>query len=79
LAKASSGTVAPPAVGTCRLWSVSTQVPTAGGATVPLLAFAKIHYDLEQPIVWRRDRMTAAPAPAPGRPRRRGRSRRGPG
>jgi multidrug efflux pump subunit AcrB len=24
---------------------------------VPLLAFAKIHYDLEQPIVWRRDRM----------------------
>ncbi len=35
----------------------SLQVPTAGGATVPLLAFAKIHYDLEQPIVWRRDRM----------------------
>ncbi|KMO15030.1 efflux RND transporter permease subunit [Methylobacterium platani] len=35
----------------------SLQVPTAGGATVPLLAFAKIHSDLEQPIVWRRDRM----------------------
>jgi multidrug efflux pump subunit AcrB len=35
----------------------SLQVPTAAGATVPLLAFAKIHYDLEQPIVWRRDRM----------------------
>lgn len=35
----------------------SLQVPTAGGATVPLLAFARIHYDLEQPIVWRRDRM----------------------
>ncbi len=32
-------------------------MPTAGGATVPLLAFARIHYDLEQPIVWRRDRM----------------------
>ncbi|WP_298956792.1 efflux RND transporter permease subunit [uncultured Methylobacterium sp.] len=33
------------------------QVPLANGSTVPLLAFARIHYDLEQPIVWRRDRM----------------------
>ncbi|TGE01740.1 efflux RND transporter permease subunit [Methylobacterium nonmethylotrophicum] len=35
----------------------SLQIATSGGATVPLLAFARIHYDLEQPIVWRRDRM----------------------
>ena len=34
----------------------SLQVPVASGATVPLLAFARIGYDLEQPIVWRRDR-----------------------
>ncbi|WP_018262397.1 efflux RND transporter permease subunit [Methylobacterium sp. WSM2598] len=34
----------------------SLQVPLANGATVPLLAFARIGYDLEQPIVWRRDR-----------------------
>jgi multidrug efflux pump len=32
------------------------QVPAQGGATVPLLSFAKIRYELEQPIVWRRDR-----------------------
>jgi multidrug efflux pump len=32
------------------------QVPAQGGTTVPLLSFAKIRYDLEQPIVWRRDR-----------------------
>jgi len=34
----------------------SLQVPLANGTTVPVLAFARIHYDLEQPIVWRRDR-----------------------
>jgi multidrug efflux pump len=34
----------------------SLQVPVANGATVPLLAFARIGYELEQPIVWRRDR-----------------------
>ena len=33
------------------------QVPTSGGKVVPLLAFATLHYDLEQPIVWRRDRL----------------------
>ncbi len=35
----------------------SLQVPLASGASVPLLAFATIGYDLEQPIVWRRDRL----------------------
>ncbi|UMY16586.1 efflux RND transporter permease subunit [Methylobacterium organophilum] len=35
----------------------SLQVPLSNGATVPLLAFARLHYDLEQPIVWRRDRL----------------------
>ncbi|GJE60478.1 efflux RND transporter permease subunit [Methylobacterium trifolii] len=35
----------------------SLQVSLANGAVVPLLAFAKIGYDLEQPIVWRRDRV----------------------
>jgi multidrug efflux pump len=34
----------------------SLQVGLANGAVVPLLAFARIGYDLEQPIVWRRDR-----------------------
>ena len=32
------------------------QVPAQNGTTVPLLSFAKIRYDLEQPIIWRRDR-----------------------
>ncbi len=32
------------------------QLPAQGGATVPLLSFAKIRYELEQPIVWRRNR-----------------------
>ncbi|TXM67693.1 efflux RND transporter permease subunit [Methylobacterium sp. WL120] len=35
----------------------SLQVPLPNGSTVSLLAFAKIRYDLEQPIVWRRDRL----------------------
>lgn len=35
----------------------SLQVTLANGTAVPLLAFAKIDYDLEQPIVWRRDRV----------------------
>ena len=34
----------------------SLQVPTNGGKVVPLLSFAKVGYDLEQPIIWRRDR-----------------------
>ena len=34
----------------------SLQVSLSNGAVVPLLSFAKIDYDLEQPIVWRRDR-----------------------
>jgi multidrug efflux pump subunit AcrB len=32
------------------------QVQTAAGVAVPLSSFANIHYGLEQPIVWRRDR-----------------------
>ncbi len=35
----------------------SLQVTLSNGSVVPLLAFAKIDYDLEQPIVWRRDRV----------------------
>ncbi len=35
----------------------SLQVTLANGTAVPLLAFAKIDYDLEQPIVWRRNRV----------------------
>jgi multidrug efflux pump len=34
------------------------------GNTVPLLAFARIRYDIEQAIVWRRDRLpTIIPQP----------------
>ncbi len=33
------------------------QVPASNGAAVPLLAFASLSYDVEQPIVWRRDRL----------------------
>jgi multidrug efflux pump subunit AcrB len=32
------------------------QVPTSSGHTIPLAAFATIGYELEQPLVWRRDR-----------------------
>ena len=35
----------------------SLQVGLPSGAMVPLLAFARIGYDLEQPIVWRRNRL----------------------
>ena len=35
----------------------SLQVTLSNGSVVPILAFAKIDYDLEQPIVWRRDRV----------------------
>ncbi len=35
----------------------SLQVPLSNGRVVPLLAFARVDYDLEQPIVWRRDRL----------------------
>jgi multidrug efflux pump subunit AcrB len=34
----------------------SLQIATKSGAMVPLLSFASIGYDLEQPIIWRRDR-----------------------
>jgi multidrug efflux pump len=34
----------------------SLQVPTSSGSVAPILAFATIHYGLEQPIIWRRDR-----------------------
>ena len=33
------------------------QVALSNGRIVPLLAFARVGYDLEQPIVWRRDRL----------------------
>ncbi len=33
------------------------QVGLANGRIVPLLAFARVTYDIEQPIVWRRDRL----------------------
>ncbi|KQP50241.1 MULTISPECIES: efflux RND transporter permease subunit [unclassified Methylobacterium] len=35
----------------------SLQVALANGSVVPILAFATISYELEQPIVWRRDRI----------------------
>ena len=35
----------------------SLQIPTSNGKVVPLLSFATLRYDLEQPIVWRRDRL----------------------
>lgn len=35
----------------------SLQLSTSSGSVVPLLAFATLRYDLEQPIVWRRDRL----------------------
>ena len=35
----------------------SLQLSTSKGAVVPLLAFATLRYDIEQPIVWRRNRL----------------------
>ena len=35
----------------------SLQIPTSSGQVVPLLSFATLRYELEQPIVWRRDRL----------------------
>jgi multidrug efflux pump subunit AcrB len=32
------------------------QIVTPGGSSIPLLAFATVRYELEQPLVWRRDR-----------------------
>jgi multidrug efflux pump subunit AcrB len=32
------------------------QIVTPSGASIPLLAFANVRYELEQPLVWRRDR-----------------------
>ncbi|MFS2156697.1 efflux RND transporter permease subunit [Pseudomonas sp. Pseusp122] len=32
------------------------QIVTPGGTSIPLLAFATVGYELEQPLVWRRDR-----------------------
>lgn len=32
------------------------QIVNAGGTAIPLLAFASIRYELEQPLIWRRDR-----------------------
>ncbi|MCJ2107729.1 efflux RND transporter permease subunit [Methylobacterium sp. E-041] len=43
----------------------SLQVTLANGSVVPLLAFARIAYDLEQPIVWRRDRVATLTVRAP--------------
>jgi multidrug efflux pump subunit AcrB len=45
------------------------QVPVAGGRSVALSQFARIVYDQEQPLVWRRDRvptLTVLAAVAPG-------------
>jgi multidrug efflux pump subunit AcrB len=33
------------------------QIALSNGRVVPLLAFARLGYDIEQPIVWRRDRL----------------------
>ena len=35
----------------------SLQIPTGSGSVVPLLSFATLRPELEQPIVWRRDRI----------------------
>ena len=35
----------------------SLQIGLSNGSVVPVLAFARLDYDLEQPIVWRRDRL----------------------
>ena len=32
------------------------QIVTPGGTSIPLLAFATVRYEMEQPLVWRRDR-----------------------
>ncbi|MDY7562390.1 efflux RND transporter permease subunit [Pseudomonas sp. 10B1] len=32
------------------------QIVTSSGTSIPLLAFASVRYELEQPLVWRRDR-----------------------
>ena len=32
------------------------QIVNQGGVSIPLLAFANVRYELEQPLVWRRDR-----------------------
>nr|WP_180203788.1 efflux RND transporter permease subunit [Pseudomonas sp. SbOxS1]NYU03534.1 efflux RND transporter permease subunit [Pseudomonas sp. SbOxS1] len=32
------------------------QILSPGGTSIPLLAFASVRYELEQPLVWRRDR-----------------------
>jgi multidrug efflux pump subunit AcrB len=34
------------------------QVPVNGNESVPLAAIADIHYELEQPVIWRRDRIS---------------------
>ncbi|PMX00247.1 ACR family transporter [Pseudomonas sp. FW215-R2] len=33
------------------------QIVTPNGTSIPLLAFATVRYELEQPLVWRRDRL----------------------
>lgn len=35
----------------------SLQIPVPGGTSVPLMAFATLSYEQEQPLVWRRDRL----------------------
>jgi len=35
------------------------QIVTPSGTSIPLLAFATVRYELEQPLVWRRDRKPA--------------------
>ena len=41
------------------------QIPTSTGNIVPLLSFATLRYEMEQPIVWRRDRLPTITIRAP--------------
>jgi multidrug efflux pump subunit AcrB len=36
------------------------QIVTPSGVSIPLLSFATVRYELEQPLVWRRDRLPTA-------------------
>ena len=36
---------------------LNLQIPTPSGTSIPLLAFATVRYELEQPLIWSRDRI----------------------
>ena len=36
---------------------LNLQITTPGGTSIPLLAFATVRYELEQPLIWSRDRI----------------------